>query len=96
MPDARDIIVRPVISEKSYDLAEDGRYTFEVAPRANKIQVREAIEEIFHVRVTAVNTLWVRGKQRRLGRMPAGRTPRWKKAVVTLAPGESIALFETG
>jgi large subunit ribosomal protein L23 len=96
MRDSRDIVVRPVISEKSYDLAAKGHYTFEVAPTANKIEVRRAIEELFHVNVTAVNTLWVRGKTRRLGRMPAGKTRSWKKAVVTLASGQSIELFETG
>lgn len=96
MRDARDIIVKPVISEKTYALAADGRFTFEVMPRCNKIEVRRAVEELFHVRVTAVNTMWVRGKTRRLGRMPAGTTPRWKKAVVTLAAGDTIPLFEAG
>ena len=95
--DARDILVRPVVSEKTYTLADQLRkYTFEVAGDGNKIEIREAVEHIFHVHVTAVNTLWVLGKARRLGRMPAGRTKRWKKAVVTLAPGESIPIFETG
>ncbi len=95
--DPRDILVRPVVSEKSYDLANNLRkYTFEVANRANKIEIREAVEKIFAVRVTAVNTLWVNGKVRRLGRLPAGRTKRWKKAIVTLALGDSIAIFETG
>jgi large subunit ribosomal protein L23 len=96
MRDARDVIVRPVITEKAYDLAEKGKYTFEVASSANKIQVRRAIEELFHVHVTDVNTLWVKGKTRRLGRMPQGKTKSWKKAVVTLVGGESIPLFETG
>lgn len=96
MADPRDILVKPIISEKSYALAADGRYTFEVLPRSNKIQVREAVEELFHVRVTDVNTMWVRGKTRRLGRMPAGTTPRWKKAIITLAPGDTIPLFEAG
>lgn len=95
--DPRDIIIRPVVSEKSYGLAESaGKYTFEVAGDSNKIEIREAVEAQFHVHVTAVNTLWVRGKKRRLGRMPEGRTKRWKKAIVTLAPGDSIAIFETG
>jgi large subunit ribosomal protein L23 len=96
MRDSRDIIVRPIISEKSYTLAAAGKFTFEVAATANKIEIRRAIEDVFHVRVTDVNTMWVRGKSRRLGRMPAGRTPRWKKAVVTLAPGDTIALFDVG
>ncbi len=95
--DPRDILIRPVVSEKTYGLAENaGKYTFEVAGDSNKIEIREAIEKQFQVRVTKVNTLWVRGKQRRLGRMPQGTTKRWKKAVVTLAPGDSIAIFEAG
>lgn len=95
--DPRDILVRPVVSEKSYDQANhDGKYTFEVAPDSNKIEIREAIEQQFQVKVVAVNTLWVRGKTRRLGRMPQGSTKRWKKAVVTLVPGDTIAIFETG
>ncbi|MCC7490696.1 MAG: 50S ribosomal protein L23 [Fimbriimonadaceae bacterium] len=95
--DPRDILVRPVVSEKSYELVESARkYTFVVAGTANKIEVREAVERQFNVRVTAVNTLWVRGKSRRLGRLPAGTTKRWKKAIVTLAVGDSIAIFETG
>lgn len=95
--DPRDIIIRPVVSEKSYAMAEeDGKYTFEVASTANKIEIRHAVEDQFQVRVVKVNTLWVRGKARRLGRLPQGRTKNWKKAVVTLAPGDSIAIFETG
>ena len=94
--DAQDIIVRPVVSEKTFDLASEGRYTFEVASRANKIQIREAIETLFNVHVTAVNTMWVQGKSRRMGRLKPGRTPKWKKAIVTLVAGESIPIFETG
>lgn len=94
--DPREIILRPVVSEKTYRLAESGQYTFEVAATANKIEVRHAIEDQFHVRVLAVNTLWVRGKKRRLGRLPEGRTRSWKKAVVKLAPGDTIQIFEAG
>ncbi len=95
--DPRDIIIRPVVSEKSYDQANHaGKYTFEVAPDSNKIEIRRAIEQQFSVRVQAVNTLWVRGKKRRLGRLPQGQTKRWKKAVVTLVAGDTIAIFETG
>lgn len=96
MKEPHDILIRPVVSEKSYGLAELGKYTFEVAGEANKIEIRQAVEEQFHVVVTAVNTLWVRGKQRRMGRLPAGRTKRWKKAVVTLQAGDSIDIFEAG
>ncbi len=96
MKEPHDILIRPVVSEKSYGLAEQGKYTFEVAGEANKIEIRRAVEEQFHVVVTAVNTLWVRGKQRRMGRLPAGRTKRWKKAVVTLQAGDSIDIFEAG
>lgn len=94
--DARDIIIRPVVSEKTYLLAESGKYTFEVAGDANKIEIREAVETQFHVRVVSVNTLWVRGKKRRLGRLPQGTTRRWKKAVVKVAEGDSIPIFEAG
>jgi large subunit ribosomal protein L23 len=90
---ARDIILRPVITEKSMAGVREGRYTFAVAPDANKIQIRQAVEEIWGVRVTKVNTMWVRGKTRRMGRA-VGRRPDWKKAVVTLAPGQRIEFFE--
>lgn len=93
--DAADVILRPIVSEKSFELAREGRFTFEISGRANKVQVREAIEELFTVHVTDVNTMWVLGKARRLGRLKAGRTPRWKKAIVTLASGETIAVFDT-
>ncbi|HAZ62517.1 MAG TPA: 50S ribosomal protein L23 [Armatimonadetes bacterium] len=93
--DAADVILRPVVSEKSFELARDYRYTFEVSPRANKVQIRHAVEELFGVHVISVNTMWVRGKSRRLGRMSPGRTPSWKKAVVTTREGEHIAAFDT-
>lgn len=94
--DPRDVIVRPVVSEKSFRLAERRRYTFRVAGDANKVEIRRAVEDQFHVTVVQVNTSWVRGKRRRLGRLPAGQTARWKKAVVTLAEGDSIPEFEVG
>jgi len=94
MKDSRDIIIRPVLTEKSWALADGGHYTFQVHPQANKIEIRRAVEDLFpNVTVRKVNTLWVRGKRRRLGRLPEGRTPRWKKAIVTLAPGQSIREF---
>ncbi len=92
--DPRDIILRPVVSEKSYDLIAQNRYTFEVAKRATKPQIAEAIEEIFGVRVAKVNTMNVTGKPRRL-RWRTGTTRSWKKAVVTLKEGETIEFFDT-
>ncbi|MCY0880718.1 MAG: 50S ribosomal protein L23 [Firmicutes bacterium] len=88
-----DIILRPIITEASTDAMAFNKYTFEVAPDANKIEIREAVQEIFKVHVTKVNTLWRQRKQRRRG-ADVGFTSRRKKAVVTLAEGESIELFE--
>ena len=92
--DPHQIIIRPVISEKSYNLIEsEGQYTFQVDRRANKNQVRRAIEEAFDVRVEKVNTTNVKSKPKRQG-LTRGRTSTWKKAVVKLAEGERIELFE--
>ena len=93
MPSSHQILVRPIITEKNTLLNEKGKYTFEVLPDANKIEIKRAVEEIFNVRVTTVNTIKVPGKMRRFGRS-AGMTRVWKKAVVTLAPGERIELFQ--
>lgn len=90
---ARDIIIAPVITEKSHDVIERGTYTFRVHPRATKADIHNAIEEIFKVKVLKVNTITVKGKPRRMG-YHVGRTPGWKKAMVTLAPGETIEFFE--
>ena len=92
----RSVILRPIVTEKSMsDASALRKYHFRVHPDANKIQVREAVEKLFHVRVVAVNTLNVRGKARqRSARHKAGRTESWTKAIVTVAPGESIAAFE--
>jgi len=87
------VIRRPIITEKSTELAESGQYVFEVDPRANKLQIKEAVEIGFNVVVRRVNTMHVRGKRRRFGRH-AGQEPSWKKAVVTLAAGYDIKLFE--
>jgi len=88
------VLKRPVLTEKSNYLADSlHRYTFEVDPRANKHQVREAVEHIFNVTVVDVNLMKVRGKNRRLGRY-VGRTPDWKKAIVTVSAGQSISFFE--
>jgi large subunit ribosomal protein L23 len=90
---ARSVVIRPVISEKSYALLSAGKYTFRVHERANKTQVRQAIEEIFGVRVNGVRTAWVKPKPKRRG-YSAGSRRRWKKAIVTLHPEDSIELFE--
>lgn len=90
--DARDIIKRPIVTEKSTDLLADNKYTFEVDLRASKIQIKEAVEQVFKVKVEKVNTSRVKGKLRRMGRHE-GYTSDWKKAVVTLAPGHSIEVF---
>lgn len=88
------IIRRPIITEKAMLLADyENQYTFEVVMNANKPMIRDAVEEAFDVEVLKVNTMVVPGKPRRWGRR-VSRTPAWKKAVVTLAPGDSIALFE--
>ncbi len=90
---ARQVILRPVISEKSYALLAANKYTFRVHDRAHKTQVRQAIEEIFGVRVAGVSTAWVKPKPKRRG-VTSGQRRRWKKAVVTLHPEDSIELFE--
>lgn len=90
---AHQILVRPIVTEKNTALSEVGKYSFEVALAANKIEVKRAVEEIFKVKVTAVNVLKVPGKMRRMGRT-SGMTRTWKKAIVTLAPGERIELFQ--
>ena len=90
--DPREIIIRPVITEHSYDMMEENVYTFEVAKTANKVEIRQAIEDIFKVKVAKVNTLNVKAKPKRM-RYAAGHTRTWKKAMVTLAEGESIELF---
>jgi large subunit ribosomal protein L23 len=92
MYDPRDIILRPIISEKSYDMIEQNRYTFEVAKTANKTQIAQAIADIFGVTVTGVNTMNVTGKPRRV-RVAKGKTRDWKKAIVTLKEGDTIDLF---
>ncbi len=92
---AREILIRPVVSEKSYALLAANKYTFRVDARAHKTQVRQAVEEVFGVRVQDVRTLSVKSKPKRRG-FTYGRTRRWKKAVVQLHPEDSIELFEGG
>lgn len=91
--EARDILIRPIVTEKSTALMEQGKYTFRVPLAATKIQIRQAVEQIFKVKVQAVNTMRYEGKLKRMGRTQ-GRRSDWKKAVVTLKQGEAIELFE--
>lgn len=88
------IIVRPLITEKNTNLMVFNKYSFEVVREASKPEIKRAIEEIFKVQVTGVHTMNVRGKMRRRGR-ETGYTKGWKKAIVTLAPGSRIELFES-
>lgn len=91
---AYEVLRRPILTEKSsYQADTLHRYTFEVDRRANKLDVRRAVEEVFDVAVENVNIMNVRGKPRRFGRRE-GRTSDWKKAIVTLAPGDTISFFE--
>jgi large subunit ribosomal protein L23 len=93
--DARDVIIAPVVSEKSYALMESGAYTFTVRPTANKSQIRDAVQEIFGVRVLKVNTLNRQGKRKRNRKtFTYGKRPDTKRAIVTLVAGETIDLFE--
>ena len=93
MKSARDVIIRPMVSEKSYAGLEGNRYTFLVDPGSNKTEIKEAVQQIWNVRVEHVNTMNRKGKQKRF-RYTKGRRPNQKLAVVTLAEGESIEIFE--
>ena len=95
MKDPRDVILRPVVSEKSYALLDEGVYTFIVHPDSNKTEIKQAVETIFSVRVAKVNTMNRNGKRKRNRRTYTfGKRPDTKRAIVTLAPGERIDLFE--
>ena len=87
-----EVIIRPIVTERSFDLMEQGKYTFEVARTAPKEEIRAAVEKLFDVHVTKVNTVNVKPKNRRV-RYVAGKTRQWKKAIVTVAPGEQIEVF---
>jgi large subunit ribosomal protein L23 len=91
--DPTQVIIRPVVSEKSYVLAAADKYTFRVHPDAHKTQIRQAIQELFEVRVIEVRTMSVKSKPKRRGQT-AGRTRAWKKAIVQVAPGQSIPIFQ--
>ncbi len=92
MKDPREVIIRPIISEHSYDMMQENVYTFEVAKSANKVEIAQAVEEIFDVAVVKVNTLNVKAKPKRV-RYQVGKTRTWKKAMVTVAEGDSIEIF---
>jgi large subunit ribosomal protein L23 len=95
MKTARDVIIRPVVSEKSYGGLEQNTYTFLVDPRSNKTEIKEAVQKIWNVRVTSVNTLNRKGKVKRR-RFTQGKRADQKRAIVTLAEGDSIEIFEAG
>lgn len=91
--EARDILLRPVVTEKSTGRMADNEYTFDVHRNANKVQIKQAVEEIFKVKVLSVNTVHIVGKVKRMGRFE-GKRPDRKKAVVTVRPGDRIEIFE--
>jgi large subunit ribosomal protein L23 len=94
---AHDIVLRPIISEKSMDESQRGKYTFAVHDDASKIQIKDAVEAIYKVTVLGVNVLTTKSKEKRGGTRRsrvAGRTTPWRKAIVTLAPGQKIEFFE--
>jgi large subunit ribosomal protein L23 len=91
--DASQIIIRPVVSEKSYVLSAYDKYTFRVHPDAHKTQIRQAIEQLFDVNVVDVRTMSVKSKPKRRG-LTSGRTRTWKKAVVQVQPGQTIPIFQ--
>jgi large subunit ribosomal protein L23 len=90
--EATQVIMRPVISEKSFALAEAGKYTFRVHDNAHKTEIRQAIEQLFDVGVVEIRTAWVKTKPKRRG-YTSGRTRRWKKAIIQVRPGETIPIF---
>ena len=91
--DPTQVIIRPVVSEKSYVLADAGKYTFRVHDKAHKTQIRQAVEQLFDVRVTGVRTASVKSKPKRRGQT-AGRTRSWKKAIVQVRAGDTIPIFQ--
>lgn len=90
--DLPDLVRRPIVTEKATRLLEENKYVFEVVPKATKTEIKAAIEDLFEVKVVQVNTMNPPRKQRRMGRF-AGHRAQYKRAVVTLAPGDSITLF---
>ena len=91
--ESNQVLLAPIVSEKSYSLIEDNKYTFRVHPDAHRTQIRQAVEELFDVHVQRVNVAYVKAKPKRRGQI-RGRKPGWKKAIVQIAPGESIEIFQ--
>jgi large subunit ribosomal protein L23 len=91
--DARQVVIAPVVSEKSYSLIEDNKYSFRVHPKAHKTQIRQAVEQLFEVKVESVNIVKVQPKPKRRG-LSRGTKPGWKKAIVQLREGDRIEIFE--
>jgi large subunit ribosomal protein L23 len=91
--DHRDVLLKPVVSEKSYALLDGGKYTFIVAPGANKTQIKQAVQAVFSVKVTGVNTINRQGKRKRSRGTQMGKRKDTKRAIVSLAPGERIEIF---
>ncbi len=91
--DSHQILISPVVSEKSYSLIEDNKYSFRVHPKAHKTEIRQAVEELFDVKVEGVNIVKVQPKPKRRG-ASRGKKPGWKKAIVQLRAGDSIEIFE--
>ncbi len=92
---AQDIVLKPIITERSMEGLQNSKYTFKVAKKANKIEIAKAVEELFGVKVAKVNTMNVRGRAKRMG-IHRGYTPSWKKAIVTLAPDSKTIEFFDG
>ncbi|MGI6225164.1 MAG: 50S ribosomal protein L23 [Peptococcales bacterium] len=93
MKNPRDVIIKPIVSEKSLASMEQNKYTFKVDLKANKIDIKHAIESIFKVKVVDVKTMIVKGKMKRMGRYQ-GKRPDWKKAIITLKDGDKIEIVE--
>jgi len=93
MRNPHEVLIKPIITEKSSGLMAEGKYTFRVDKAANKIEIKYAVETVFKVNVTDVRTMNMPGKLKRQGKTQ-GMTPEWKKAIVTLKPGQSLPIFE--
>ena len=92
--DLAQVVIRPVVSEKTYVLSAAGKYTFRVHPDAHRTQIRQAVEKMFDVKVVTVRTMSVKSKPKRRG-VTRGRTRAWKKAIVEVAEGQSIPIFQS-
>jgi large subunit ribosomal protein L23 len=92
--DLSQVLIRPVVSEKTYVLSAAGKYTFRVHADAHKTQIRQAVEAMFDVHVVGVHTLSVKSKPKRRGNTPKGRRRGWKKAIVQVRPGETLPVFQ--